>query len=134
MLTPTVYPTPHPSPQRPARAPATRADKPTGQGAKTAGRGGAGAARCCWCNRKLKGQHAVTCSHSCRSSLSRFKKRACANTLVAALGMPKPVAERLISAVGLPEVEARLNALGWYWHAPDRAWERENAQPYREVA
>ena len=130
MLTPTVLPAPYSTPPRPARAPATQA---TGAGKKAA-QSGAGARRCAWCGCKLRGHHLVTHNASCRSQLSRFKRRACAATLVTALGLPKPKAEELIKRFGLPEVEARLNALGWYWHAPDRAWERENAQPYREVA
>jgi hypothetical protein len=41
------------------------------------------------------------------------------------IGMPRHVAERLIAAVGLPEVEVKLNALGWRWSAQERTWGRE---------
>jgi hypothetical protein len=38
--------------------------------------------------------------------------------------MPRHVAERLIAAVGLPEVEKKLVALGWHWSAQERTWGR----------
>jgi len=66
--------------------------------------------------------------------MSRHKRRSCGRLLEAVFTMPGPIAAELLDRFGLPEVEARLNALGWYWHAPDRAWERENAQLYREAA
>jgi hypothetical protein len=48
-------------------------------------------------------------------------------TLTLALGMPGHVAERLIAAVGLPEVECKLIALGWSWQPAARAWVRDEA-------
>ena len=48
--------------------------------------------------------------------------------------MPVRIAAGLLDRYGLPEVEARLNALGWHWHAPDRAWQREYEAQHREVA
>ena len=66
--------------------------------------------------------------------MSRYKKRMAVALLETVYGMPGRIAAGLLDRFGLPEVEARLNALGWVWRAPDRAWERENAQPYREVA
>jgi len=68
---------------------------------------------------------AFTHSASCRSSLSRFKKRACATTLVTALGLPKPKADELLQRFGLPEVEVRLALLGWRWHAERKAWAQD---------
>lgn len=108
--------------------PQTRRNGPSGRASKRADRGRAGqrGAHCCaWCGRKLAGQHLLTCGPSCRSQLSRAKRRSCARLLTDGLGMPRDVAERLLKAVGLPEVEIRLNALGWHWQARGRAWERE---------
>ena len=109
-----------------------------GNGRLAAGQGRHSVNRCAWCGRQLKAgqrsQQRLTCSASCRSQLSRHKRRSCGRLLEAIFTMPGPIAAGLLDRFGLPEVEARLNALGWYWHAPDRAWERENAQPYREVA
>lgn len=58
--------------------------------------------------------------------MSRAKRRSCARLLTDALGMPRDVAERLLQAVGLPEVELRLNRLGWRWLAQSGAWERDD--------
>lgn len=102
--------------------------------AKTASNGRAGR-RCAYCGKRLPANSkAIYCSASHRVSMSRHKRRSCGRLLEAVFTMPGPIAAGLLDRYGLPEVEARLNALGWYWHAPDRAWERENAQPYREVA
>ena len=91
--------------------------------------------RCVYCGKRLPANSkAIYCSASHRVSMSRHKRRSCGRLLEAIFTMPGPIAAGLLDRFGLPEVEARLNALGWYWHAPDRAWERENAQPYREVA
>ena len=102
--------------------------------AKTASNGRAGR-RCAYCGKRLPANSkAIYCSASHRVSMSRHKRRSCGRLLEAVFTMPGPIAAGLLDRYGLPEVEAKLNALGWYWHAPDRAWERENAQPYREVA
>ena len=37
----------------------------------------------------------------------------------------EPHTHGMIAAVGLPEVETKLNALGWHWSAQDRTWGRE---------
>lgn len=52
------------------------------------------------------------------------------------IGMPRHVAERLIAAVGLPQVEARLNALGWVWQPAARGWVRnvESGHTIRRAA
>jgi hypothetical protein len=42
------------------------------------------------------------------------------------IGMPRHVADRLIAAVGLPQVETKLQALGWSWQPAARAWVRES--------
>lgn len=109
-----------------------------GNGRLAAGQGQRRANPCAWCGRQLPrqsgSQQRLTCSASCRSQLSRHKRRSCGRLLEAVFTMPGPIAAGLLDRFGLPEVEAKLNALGWYWHAPDRAWERENAQPYREAA
>jgi hypothetical protein len=47
--------------------------------------------------------------------------------------MPRHVAERLIAAVGLPQVEVKLNALGWHWQPAARVWGRE-VQSQRRAA
>ena len=102
--------------------------------AKTASNGRAGR-RCAYCGKRLPANSkAIYCSASHRVSMSRHKRRSCGRLLEAVFTMPGPIAAGLLDRFGLPEVEAKLNALGWYWHAPDRAWERENAQPYREAA
>ena len=102
--------------------------------AKTASNGRAGR-RCAYCGKRLPANSkAIYCSASHRVSMSRHKRRSCGRLLEAVFTMPGPIAAGLLDRFGLPEVEAKLNALGWYWHAPDRAWERENAQLYREAA
>jgi hypothetical protein len=51
------------------------------------------------------------------------------------IGMPRHVAERLIAAVGLPEVECKLVALGWSWQPAARVWvARDNALMIRRAA
>ena len=130
MLTPTALPTPYPATNRPARAPAKCADKPADRDAKTARGQQGGARRCAWCGCHLKRQLAanakrLTCSHSCRSSLSRFKKKTCAALLTTALGLPKPKADELLQRFGLPEVEVRLALLGWRWHPERKAWAQD---------
>ncbi len=102
--------------------------------AKTASNGRAGR-RCAYCGKRLPANSkAVYCSASHRVSMSRHKRRSCATLLTSQFTMPVRIAAGLLDRYGLPEVEAKLNALGFFWHAPDRAWERENAQLYREVA
>jgi hypothetical protein len=39
--------------------------------------------------------------------------------------MPRHVADRLIAAVGLPQVECKLVALGWRWQPAARAWVKD---------
>jgi hypothetical protein len=58
--------------------------------------------------------------------MSRRKRQQAALTLTA-IGMPRHVADRLIAAVGLPEVECKLVALGWSWQPAARAWVRDEA-------
>ena len=91
--------------------------------------------RCVYCGKRLPANSkAIYCSASHRVSMSRYKKRMAVALLETVYGMPGRIAVELLARYGLPEVEERLAALGWVWRAPDRAWERENAQPYREVA
>lgn len=40
--------------------------------------------------------------------------------------MPRAAADRLLKAKGMPEVERRLNALDYQWHAKLKRW----FQPY----
>jgi len=47
--------------------------------------------------------------------------------------MPGRIAAELLARYGLPEIEVKLNALGWYWHAPERGWAQEN-NAYSEAA
>jgi hypothetical protein len=114
---------PYSNPRRTRQNPAKRGGK---------GRVGAGQGpRCCWCGKRLTGGHVTTCGPVCRSSLSRCKHRTAIGALTD-VGMPRHVAERLIAAVGLPQVEIKLNALGWSWSAQERAWGR--AEPLRRAA
>lgn len=85
--------------------------------------GGRVGRRCAYCGKRLPANgKALYCRDSCRVSMSRHKRRSCAALLVAALGMPKAVADTLLTRYGLPAIEQKLNALGWYWRAQDREW------------
>lgn len=106
--------------------PAPTAHKTRQTPAKRGGNGrvAAGQGRCQWCGCKLRGRQQTCCSAACRSALSRCKHRTAVRALTD-IGMPRHVADRLIAAVGLPEVEDKLNALGWQWQPAAREWVKE---------
>jgi endogenous inhibitor of DNA gyrase (YacG/DUF329 family) len=79
---------------------------------------------CAHCGRgelKAKNAHARYCSDSCRTMAARARRSAAALCLVA-LGMPSTVAADLIDAAGMTAITARLNAAGYVYSDPERAF------------
>jgi hypothetical protein len=83
---------------------------------------------CQWCCKPLTGKAEKWCSPVCRSSASRRKHSEAIKALAAAVHkksgvmMSKAKATETVTDRGLPAVEDRLNALGWYWYPRLRGW------------
>jgi hypothetical protein len=101
---------------------------------KQTAKGGAGRSKgrtCLWCESQLGANpRALTCSPSCRSCLSRKKRAQCARALEE-LGMPRPVALKLLDRFGLPVVEQKLNDLGWVWYPRLKNWFNDGVENWR---
>jgi hypothetical protein len=78
-------------------------------------------ATCQWCCKPLTGKAEKWCSPVCRSSASR-RKHSEAIKALASIGIPKQQAAAVVARYGLPAIEDKLNALGWYYYGRLKAW------------
>lgn len=109
-----TYPTAPTARRNPAK---TGGNKPTGKRS-----GGGVGARCVYCGKMLKGKHSMTCGPSCKTSLSRLKRRLADSACVEAWGWKEGEGEALIVKYGLPQVERALNMRGIVWKPEQMAW------------
>jgi hypothetical protein len=86
--------------------------------------------RCEWCAAKLHGRQVRFCCPAHRSSMSRCKHRTAVQAL-AAIGIPKQQAAAVVVRYGLPAVEDKLNALGWFWYGRLKNWYQDGVQNWR---
>jgi hypothetical protein len=78
-------------------------------------------ATCEWCGKRLRGRQERYCCPAHRSSMSR-RKHASAVHALAEIGIPKQQAAAVVARYGLPAVEDKLNALGWFYYGRLKAW------------
>jgi hypothetical protein len=90
-------------------------------------------ATCQWCCKPLTGKAEKWCSPVCRSSASRRKHSEAINAL-ASIGIPKQQAAAVVARYGLPAVEQKLNALGWFWWPRLKQWFYDEAEQQRRAA
>lgn len=67
----------------------------------------------------------VTCSPSCKTSLSRLKRRLADRACCEAWGWCVGDGEALIARYGLPQIERALNLRGFVWHPERLDWIQE---------
>jgi hypothetical protein len=89
--------------------------------------------RCEWCAAKLHGRQTRFCCPAHRSSMSR-RKHASAVQALAQIGIPKHQAVAVVARYGLPAVEDKLNALGWYYYGRLKAWYFDGVETSRRAA
>jgi hypothetical protein len=87
-------------------------------------------ATCQWCCKPLTGKAEKWCSPVCRSSASR-RKHSEAIKALASIGIPKQQAAAVVARYGLPAVEQKLNALGWFWWPRLKQWFYDEAEQRR---
>jgi hypothetical protein len=87
-------------------------------------------ATCEFCGKRLRGRQQRFCSAGHRSSMSR-RKHAAAILALAAIGIPKTQAAAVVARYGLPAVEDKLNALGWFWWPRLKQWFYDEAEQRR---
>jgi hypothetical protein len=90
-------------------------------------------ATCQWCCKPLTGKAEKWCSPVCRSSASR-RKHSEAIKALASIGIPKQQAAAVVARYGLPAVEDKLNALGWYYYGRLKAWYFDGVESRRGAA
>jgi hypothetical protein len=89
--------------------------------------------KCLWCGGRLHGRQRSYCGPSCRSSASR-RKHSEAIKALASIGIPKQQAAAVVARYGLPAVEDKLNALGWYYYGRLKAWYFDGVESRRGAA
>jgi hypothetical protein len=91
------------------------------------------AAKCEWCAARLTGKQVRFCCPAHRSSMSR-RKHASAVQALASIGIPKQQAAAVVARYGLPAVEQKLNALGWFYWPKLKAWYFDGVEASRRAA
>jgi hypothetical protein len=85
--------------------------------------GGRAGRRCVWCDCRLPvDSRATTCSPSCRSQLSRRKRKLADAACVTAFDWQPGDGEALVKRYGLPMMEHCLNLRGVVWVAARKEW------------
>jgi hypothetical protein len=89
--------------------------------------------RCEWCAAKLHGKQVRFCCPAHRSSMSRRKHASAVQALVS-IGIPKQQAAAVVARYGLPAVEDKLNALGWFYWPRLKQWFYDGVEQRRAAA